>query len=92
MMFRPLYPKKILGYTWQGLFIKRQNEVAADYAALISKQLLTSRHMMEELFSGTHSARVIELVNRHVKQEIDMQAGVIRPLLFMQLVEKNTRI
>ncbi|WP_171289841.1 DUF445 domain-containing protein [Acinetobacter baumannii] len=81
MMFRPLYPKKILGYTWQGLFIKRQNEVAADYAALISKQLLTSRHMMEELFSGTHSARVIELVNRHVKQEIDMQAGVIRPLV-----------
>ncbi|WP_171289709.1 DUF445 domain-containing protein [Acinetobacter baumannii] len=81
MMFRPLYPKKILGYTWQGLFIKRQNEVAADYAALISKQLLTSRHMMAELFSGTHSARVIELVNRHVKQEIDMQAGVIRPLV-----------
>ncbi|MFH3823248.1 DUF445 family protein [Acinetobacter pittii] len=81
MMFRPLYPKKILGYTWQGLFIKRQNEVAADYAALISKQLLTSRHMMEELFSGTHSARVIDLVNRHVKQEIDMQAGVIRPLV-----------
>jgi len=39
MMFRPLYPKKIMGYTWQGLFIKRQNEVAADYAALISKQL-----------------------------------------------------
>lgn len=81
MMFRPLYPKKILGYTWQGLFIKRQNEVAADYAALISKQLLTSRHMMEELFSGTHSDRVIDLVNRHVKQEIDMQAGVIRPLV-----------
>ncbi|OUC65907.1 hypothetical protein MWQ_02768 [Acinetobacter seifertii] len=81
MMFRPLYPKKILGYTWQGLFIKRQNEVAADYAALISKQLLTSRHMMEELFSGTHSARVIDLVNRHVKHEIDMQAGVIRPLV-----------
>ncbi len=70
-----------MGYTWQGLFIKRQNEVAADYAALISKQLLTSRHMMEELFSGTHSARVIDLVNRHVKQEIDMQAGVIRPLV-----------
>ncbi|EEY75895.1 hypothetical protein HMPREF0012_03281 [Acinetobacter calcoaceticus RUH2202] len=81
MMFRPLYPKKIFGYTWQGLFIKRQNEVAADYAALISKQLLTSRHMMEELFSGTHSDRVIDLVNRHVKQEIDMQAGVIRPLV-----------
>ena len=81
MMFRPLYPKKVLGYTWQGLFIKRQNEVAADYAALISKQLLTSRNMMEELFSGTNSDKVIELVSRHVKQEIDLQAGIVRPLV-----------
>ena len=81
MMFRPLRPKKIMGFTLQGLFIKRQNEVAADYAALISKQLLTSRNMMEELFSGTHSARVIELVSRHVKQEIDLQAGIVRPLV-----------
>lgn len=81
MMFRPLRPKKIMGFTIQGLFIKRQNEVAADYAALISKQLLTSRNMMEELFSGTHSDRVIELVSRHVKQEIDLQAGIVRPLV-----------
>ena len=81
MMFRPLRPKKIMGFTLQGLFIKRQNEVAADYAALISKQLLTSANMMEELFSGTHSARVIELVSHHVKEEIDLQAGIVRPLV-----------
>ena len=81
MMFRPLYPKKILCYTWQGLFIKRQNEVAADYAALISKQLLTSRNMMEELFTGSKADKVIELVSRHVKQEIDLQAGIVRPLV-----------
>lgn len=48
--------------------------------------------MMEELFSGTHSARVIELVNRHVKQEIDMQAGVIRPLVVYAIGGENTRI
>ena len=81
MMFRPLQPKKVMGFTMQGLFIKRQNEVAADYAALISKQLLTSGNMMEELFTGTHSDKVIELVGRYVKQEIDQQAGIIKPLV-----------
>ncbi len=81
MMFRPLQPKKIMGFTLQGLFIRRQNEVAADYAALISKQLLTSGNMMEELFTGTHSDKVIELVGRHVKQEIDQQAGIVKPLV-----------
>lgn len=81
LMFRPLQPKKIMGYTWQGVFIKRQQEVARDYAALISKQILTSRHMMEELFTGSKSDKVIELVNRYVKEEIDLQAGAVRPLV-----------
>lgn len=81
LMFRPLHPKKIMGFTMQGLFIKRQNEVAGDYAALISKQLLTSSHLLEELFTGTHSARVIDLVNRHVTREIDIEAGIVRPLV-----------
>ena len=81
MMFRPLQPKKVMGFTMQGLFIKRQNEVAGDYAALISKQLLTSGNMMEELFTGTHSDKVIELVGRYVKQEIDQQAGIVKPLV-----------
>jgi uncharacterized membrane protein YheB (UPF0754 family) len=81
MMFRPLQPKKIMGYTLQGLFIKRQKEVAADYAALISKQILTSGNMMTELFSGTHSDRVITLVNRHVKEVIDAQSGIVKPFV-----------
>ena len=81
MMFRPLQPKKFMGFTFQGLFIKRQKEVAADYAALISKQLLTSGNMMTELFSGTHSDRVIALVNRHVKEVIDAQSGMVKPLV-----------
>lgn len=85
MMFRPLYPKKVMGVTMQGLFIKRQKEVAADYAALISKQILTSGNMMEELFSGTHSDRVIALVNRHVKEVIDAQSGIVRPLVVYAL-------
>ena len=67
MMFRPLQPKKIMGVTVQGLFIKRQQEVAADYAALISKQLLTPANMMEELFRGALSDRIMELIQRYRK-------------------------
>ncbi|HEY4713073.1 MAG TPA: DUF445 domain-containing protein, partial [Aquirhabdus sp.] len=85
MMFRPLHPKKVMGVTMQGLFIKRQKEVAADYAALISKQILTSGNMMEELFTGTHSDKVIALVNRHVKEVIDAQSGIVRPLVVYAL-------
>lgn len=81
MMFRPLNPKKIMGFTVQGLFLKRQQEVARDYAALISKQLLTPSNMMEELFRGALSDRIMELIQRNVREMIDAQTGSIRPLV-----------
>ena len=81
MMFRPQLPTKFMGFTFQGLFLKRQKEVAADYAALISKQLLTPANMIEELFRGAFSDRIMELVHKNVKRLVDEQAGVARPLV-----------
>lgn len=81
MMFRPQLPTKFMGITFQGLFLKRQKEVAADYAALISKQLLTPANMIEELFRGAFSDRIMELVHKNVKRLVDEQAGVARPLV-----------
>lgn len=81
MMFRPQLPTKFMGMTFQGLFLKRQKEVAGDYAALISKQLLTPANMMEELFRGAFSDRIMELVHKNVKRLVDEQAGMARPLV-----------
>lgn len=81
MLFRPLEPKKILGFKVHGLFLRRQNEVAGDYAALIADQMLTPGNMMEELFSGPRSDRVITLLQKHVRRVIDEQAGMARPLV-----------
>ena len=81
MLFRPLEPKRILGFTLHGLFLRRQQEVAGDYAALISKQMLTPGLMMEELFTGPQSDRVIQLVQKHVRRVIDEQTGIVRPLV-----------
>ncbi len=89
MMFRPLHPKKFLGITWQGLFLKRQKEVAADYAALISKQLLTPANMMEELFRGAFADRIMELIHKNVKRTVDDQAGIARPLVVYAVGSQN---
>lgn len=81
MMFRPLEPTKYLGMTFQGLFLRRQQEVARDYAALISKQLLTPANMIEELCRGPLSDRIMDLIHRHVRVMIDNQAGMVKPLV-----------
>lgn len=81
MMFRPLYPKKFLGFTLQGRFIARQKEVARDYAALIAKQLLTPANMIEELLRGPFADRVVDLLQKHVRQATDEQLGLAKPLV-----------
>lgn len=81
LMFRPQHPKKIMGFTVQGMFLKRQQQVATDYADLISKQLLTPANMMEELFRGQMSDRIMDLVHKNVKRMVDEQAGIARPLV-----------
>jgi len=89
MMFRPQQPINFLGFKIQGVFLKRQQEVAADYAALISEKLLTPRNMMEELFRGNFSDRLTTLVHRNVKQMIDEQAGIARPLVVYAIGSKR---
>ena len=81
MMFRPLEPRKYLGITVQGLFLRRQQEVARDYAALISKELLTPANMIEELCRGPMSDRIMDLLHRHVRLMIDNQSGMVKPLV-----------
>lgn len=81
MLFRPLQQKKILGFKVQGLFISRQKEVARDYAALIAKELLTPANMIEEVLRGPFSDRLIDLLQKHVKDAIDQQMGLSKPLV-----------
>lgn len=81
MLFRPLDKKKFLGIEVQGKFIARQKEVARDYAQLIAKELLTPSNMIEEVLRGPFSDRVIDLLQRHVKEAIDKQMGMSKPLV-----------
>lgn len=85
MMFRPLYPKKFLGITLHGKFIARQKEVARDYAALIAKELLTPANMIEELLRGPFADRVVDLIQKHVKNATDEQLGLAKPLVVYAL-------
>ena len=63
----------------------RQQQVATDYADLISKQLLTPANMMEELFRGQMSDRIMDLVHKTVKRMVDEQAGIAKPLVVYAL-------
>ncbi len=81
MIFRPQQPMRVLGLTFQGLFHKRQKEVARDYSRLIAEEIVTPSHIIEAVLKGPYADRVFEMIARNVKRSIDEQAGIARPLL-----------
>ncbi|XDD45897.1 DUF445 domain-containing protein [Leptospira sp. WS39.C2] len=83
MIFRPLLPKKILGlWTYQGLFLKRQNEVSRLYAKLVSEKILTPKNILSELIFGKASKEILEIIRKEVSGHVDTVTFLAKPALY----------
>ncbi len=84
MIFVPQLPKKYLGlFTWQGLFQKRRLEVAADYGRLIATEVVKPSALIDALLRGPMSDRLFAMIQKMVKQTIDDQAGLVKPIVVL---------
>ncbi len=83
MIFQPLKAVRFGPFTFQGLFIKRQMEVAEAYAEIVASRILTSQNIFETLLKGPASDRLLTLVQNHVKRAVDHSAGPAKPLLLL---------
>ncbi|WP_373300065.1 DUF445 domain-containing protein [Amycolatopsis acidiphila] len=82
MIFLPREPREFLGlYTWQGVFQKRKDQVAADYGDMIAREIITIPNLLEEILRGPRSDRLFHLVTREVQRTIDAQASIVKPLV-----------
>jgi uncharacterized membrane protein YheB (UPF0754 family) len=86
MIFNPKEPTRYLGlFEWQGLFLKRRQEVAAEYGALIAQEIITPRNIMDAVLRGPLSDGLYDMVLKHVQRSIDEQAGMARPLVTLMV-------
>ena len=83
MIFEPVEPRRILGFRWQGLFLRRQYEVAEVYALIIADEVVTLRHIGDELMNGAQADRTHQLVESAMRPAVDRAVGSARPLLRM---------
>jgi len=84
MVFRPRQPTRYLGvFTWQGLFLKRRKEVAAEYGALIADEIITPKNIIDAVLKGPLSDRLYTMVLKNVQKMVDEQAGLARPLVVL---------
>lgn len=71
MIFSPVEPVRCCGFTIQGLFLQRQDEVAMEYGRIVSTQILTSRQILAGFFAGPAAQQLNELVRGHIEQAMD---------------------
>ena len=82
MIFAPQQEKKFLGiFKWQGLFFKRQQEVASAYGALIAKEILTPSNMIESILTGKLSDNLFNMIQKNIQQMVDSQSGILKPIV-----------
>lgn len=78
LVFRPLEPVRVGPWTVQGLFLKRQPEVAATWSRLVTTEVLTLRHLVEAMLFGPRADRTRTLIRHHVKPLVDLALGPLR--------------
>jgi uncharacterized membrane protein YheB (UPF0754 family) len=79
MIYEPAEPRRYGPLRWQGLFIRRQREVADVYASIVADQILTVAEFGHELLHGPRSDRTRALIESAMRPAIDRAAGPLRP-------------
>lgn len=75
MIFEPARPRKIFGLTWQGLFLRRQDEVSEAYARMITAEIVNTQNIMREIFHGPAADRLLDIIEEHVARAVEGYAG-----------------
>jgi uncharacterized membrane protein YheB (UPF0754 family) len=78
MIFEPIEPRRILGFNWQGLFLRRQHEVADVYAGIIAEDIVTVSNIADELLHGARADRTHHLIETATRPAVDRAVGPAR--------------
>jgi uncharacterized membrane protein YheB (UPF0754 family) len=79
MIFEPIEPRRVLGIRWQGLFLRRQHEVAEVYAGVVADDVITLEHIGGDLLHGPRSDRTHNLIESAMRPAIDRAVGAAAP-------------
>jgi uncharacterized membrane protein YheB (UPF0754 family) len=78
MIYEPAEPRKWGPLRFQGLFIRRQRDVAVVYARIVADEIVTVANFGNELLNGPQSDRTRALIETAMRPAIDRATGPAR--------------
>lgn len=83
VIFRPLRARRIGPFQLQGLFLKRQPEVAESFCHIVTHEILTVGNIIQAILDGPKGDRARNMVKKHIKPLVDETAGMGKALTQM---------
>ncbi|MEX2196545.1 MAG: hypothetical protein WD844_14785 [Thermoleophilaceae bacterium] len=78
MIFEPVEPREVRGFLIQGLFLRRQREVADVYAKIIADDVVTLNNIGRELLHGPRADRTRRMIESAMRPAVDRAVGRAR--------------
>ncbi len=80
IIFRPLHPVRVGPWTLQGLFLKRQKEVAAVWCQIVTREIVNVRSIIYAMVGGPKAENTHALIKKHIEPIVH---EAIDPLLML---------
>jgi uncharacterized membrane protein YheB (UPF0754 family) len=82
LVFFPRERRKVLGiFALQGVFQRRRDEVAKQYAEVVAREVMTVPNLVDGVLHGPRAARLREMIRETVSEAIEEQSALARPLV-----------
>jgi len=81
LVFFPRLPKHFGPVTLHGVFQRRRDEVAKQYAEIVARDVMTVPNILDAVLRGPRSDRLLRTIHRIIEDTIDEQAGIARPVI-----------
>jgi uncharacterized membrane protein YheB (UPF0754 family) len=92
MIFRPLEPKKFIFFSYQGLFLRRQEEVSKELANIIANKVLNTENLIRLIFKGKGGDLLVKLVLDNAYKGVENIMREKAPIAPILLGSEKTQI
>ncbi len=85
VIFRPLHPVRLGPFSLQGLFLKRQPQVAKVWCRIVTREILTLRSLVDAMLNGPHAARTAVLIRQGIEPVVDRALPELQTVAHLML-------
>src|ERR1700761_8509074 len=89
LLFHPRRPRKILGFTLQGVFPKKQRQIAVSLGRIVGQELLSFGDIEQKITDPENVRRILPLVEQHIDDFLRNKLKETMPMIAMFIGDKT---